>query len=143
MAIAQAPTGPVVDDHVLDNVTGLVKELSGGAARRPTLDDSLDRDLGISSPERVELLLRLEQAFGVRLPDAVMAEAVTPQDLVTAILHAAPAGAEATPTVRETTAPARSVPTSVPTGARSLVDALRWHADRTPDRIHIHLRNDD
>ena len=30
-----------------------------------------------------------------------------------------------------------------PTAARSLVDALRWHAERTPDRVHIYLRNDD
>jgi AMP-binding enzyme len=23
------------------------------------------------------------------------------------------------------------------------VDAVRWHADRTPDRVHLHLRNED
>ena len=139
MTVAQPATGPVVDDQVLDIVAGLVNELTGGAARRPTLDDSLDRDLGISSLERVELLLRLERAFGVRLPDSVMAEAATPKDLVTAILRAAPAAAEATPAVGQTTTPA----TSVPTTARSLVEALRWHADHTPERTHIHLRNDD
>ena len=138
MAVAQPTTGLVVDDQVLDIVAGLVTELAGGAARRPTLDDSLDRDLGISSLERVELLLRLEHAFGVRLPDSVMAEASTPRDLVTAIFHAAPAAAEATPRMRDITAPA----TSVPTTARSLVEALRWHAEHTPERIHIHLRND-
>ena len=143
MAVQQTATGAAVDERVLDIVAGLVNELSGGAARRPALDDSLDRDLGISSLERVELLLRIERAFGVRLPDSVMAEAATPKGLATAILHAAPAAAEATLTVRETTAPATSVPTSIPTGARSLVDALRWQADQTPDRIHIHLRNDD
>ena len=136
-------TGPGVDSQVLDVVASLVGELAGGTAKRPSLDDSLDRDLGISSLERVELLLRLEHAFGVRLPDSVMAEAATPRDLVAALLHAVPAAAESTPTVRETTEPATSVPTSIPTGARSLVDALRWHADRTPERIHIHLRNDD
>ncbi len=108
------------------------------------LHDSLDRDLGISSLERVELLLRLEQAFGVRLPDAVMAEAATPQDLVTAILNAAPGVAEvAPPAVREVPAPTTATPTSVPTGVRSLVEAFRWHAERSPDRIHIHLRNDE
>ena len=108
------------------------------------LHDSLDRDLGISSLERVELLLRLEQAFGVRLPDSVMAEAATPQDLVTAILHAAPRVAEpAQPAVRDVPAPTTATPTSVPTGVRSLVEAFRWHAERSPDRVHIHLRNDE
>jgi acyl-CoA synthetase (AMP-forming)/AMP-acid ligase II/acyl carrier protein len=138
MAVAQSPTGPVVADQVLDIVAGLVSELAGGTARRPTLDDSLDRDLGISSLERVELLLRVERTFGVRLPDSVMAEAATPRGLATAILHAAPASPEATPPVRQATAA-----TLLPTTARSLVEALRAHADHTPDRIYIHLRNDD
>jgi fatty-acyl-CoA synthase len=139
MAVAQPAARPVVDEQVLDIVSGLVSELAGGAARRAALDDSLDRDLGISSLERVELLLRLEQVFGVRLPDAVMAEAATPDDLVTAILHAAPAAVEALPAVRQ----GSTGTTSVPTAARSLVEVLRWHADHTPERIHIHLRNDD
>jgi acyl carrier protein len=134
-----AASGRTVDDQVLAVVAGLVKELSGGAERRPTLDDSLDRDLGISSLERVELLLRLEHAFGVRLPDSVMAEAATPRDLVKAILHAAPPAAPSMPLVHEAAAPAISVPVE----ARSLPEALRWHAERTPERVHIHLRNDD
>ena len=139
MAFAHAAPPPVVDDQVLDVVARLVTEVGGDYARRPTLDDALDRDLGISSLERVELLLRLEQAFGIRLPDSVMAEAATPRDLVTAILHAAPASAEAAPSVRLDTTPA----TSVPTAARSLVDALQWHAEHTPERVHLLLRNDD
>ncbi len=142
MAVAPPVPRPVVEDQVLDVVAGLVSELGGGAGRRPNLDDALDRDLGISSLERVELLLRLEQGFGVRLADSVMAEAATPRDLVTAILEAAPAG-EATPVVRQAAMPATQAPTSIPTEARSLLEALRWHADRSPDRIHIYLRNDD
>ena len=142
MAVAHPATGSVIDDQVLNIIAGLVNELTGGVSRRPTLEDSLDRDLGISSLERVELLLRLEQAFGVRLPDSVMAEAATPQDLVTAILHAAPDATEPAPPARQAAAPAR-VPASIPAGTRSLREALRWHTDRTPDRIHIHLRNDD
>jgi acyl carrier protein len=136
------PAQPItsqVDEQVLDVVAGLVSELTGGAPRRPTLDDSLDRDLGISSLERVELLLRLERAFGVRLADSVMAEASTPRDLVSAVQTAAPAIAEAVPTVRVGATPARSAPAAT----RSLVEALRWHAEHTPDRVHIHLRNDD
>ena len=144
MAAARPATSAAVDEHVLDIVARLVNELSGGSARRPVLQDSLDRDLGISSLERVELLLRLEQAFGVRLPDSVIAEAATPQDLVTAIQHAAPGVAEPTPpAVRQAAAPTAAAPTSVPTAARSLVEALRWHVEHSPDQIHIHLRNDD
>ncbi len=139
MRVGQSAVGSNVDDQVLDIVASLVSELSGGAARRPTLDDSLDRDLGISSLERVELLLRLERALAVRLPDSVMAEAATPRDLVAAILHAAPQTVESAPTMREAAAPA----TSVPTTARSFVDVLRWHTELTPDRNHLYLPNDD
>jgi acyl carrier protein len=142
MAIASPVARPVVESQVLDVVAGLVRELAGGTGKRPNLDDALDRDLGISSLERVELLLRLEQAFGVRPADSVMVEAATPRDLVAAILEAAPAG-EATPVVRQAAIPATQAPTSIPTEARSLLEALRWHTDRSPDRIHIHLRNDD
>jgi fatty-acyl-CoA synthase len=140
MAPVQPAAGPVMNEEVLGIVAGLVSELSGGRSRRPTLDDALDRDLGISSLERVELMLRLEHAFGIRLPESAMAEASTPRDLVAAILHSAPAGvAERTATVLARTEPA----TSAPATARSLVDVLRWHAEYTPDRIHIRLRNDD
>src|SRR5207249_6844061 len=33
--------------------------------------------------------------------------------------------------------------TFTPASARTLVDALRGHADHTPDRVHIYLHNDD
>jgi len=49
---------------------------------------NLDRDLGLGSLERVELLTRLEAAFDVRLPDTLAAEANTPEDLIQAIVRA-------------------------------------------------------
>ncbi|MCU1341132.1 MAG: AMP-dependent synthetase and ligase, partial [Candidatus Acidoferrum typicum] len=41
--------------------------------------------MGLGSLERVELLLRIEQAFGARLDDRVLAEADTVQDLISAL----------------------------------------------------------
>ena len=38
MAVAQPVNGRLVDDQVLDIVAGLVTELGGGSARRPTID---------------------------------------------------------------------------------------------------------
>ena len=106
---------------VLTIVSTLVDELGGRPGHRPVgLDDRLDRDLGIGSLERVELLVRLEQRFGVHLPDAVMAEAVSPRDVVTAIRGAAPATREAPPR----TLPPLGEAALPPVGARSLVDVL-------------------
>jgi uncharacterized membrane protein HdeD (DUF308 family) len=59
-AIRQDPRA--VGRDVLAIVSALVDELGGRSGDRPVgLDDRLDRDLGIGSLERVELLLRLER----------------------------------------------------------------------------------
>src|SRR3970040_2478301 len=80
-----------VEREVLTIVGRLVAELGGLPFRGAVaLDDSLDRDLGLGTLERVELLLRLEQALGVRLPDAVMGSAASPRDLAGAILTTQP-----------------------------------------------------
>ena len=85
------PTSPPVEREVIRIVSELVSELGtmppSGAV---TLDNSLDRDLGIGSLERVELLFRLEQAFRIRLADRVMGEADTVLDLAQAIVAAEP-----------------------------------------------------
>lgn len=71
----------------------MLEELgSHGAVPMLSASSQIDRDLGLGSLERVELLARLETAFGVRLADQVVAEANTPEDLAKA-LAAAP-GAE-------------------------------------------------
>ncbi|MDE2179908.1 MAG: AMP-binding protein [candidate division NC10 bacterium] len=129
-----------VEQRVLTIVEELVAELGGPAFRGPvTPQSALDRDLSIGSLERVELLVRLEEAFGVMLPDAVMAEAETPRDLAEAIQTAAPTKPEF---VRETQPPI-SPGVAAPSDARTLVEVLRWHAEAHPERVHIFLRRDD
>ncbi len=126
--------------RVLDVVDELASELRGsGDGRQARLDDSLERDLGISSLERVELLVRLEDAFGVRLGDSAMVEAETPRDLAAAVAQADPALAD-TPRLNTATHAAATIE---PRAADTVVDALEWHADRTPDRVHIRLREED
>jgi len=75
-----------VRERVLQEIRGLLQELgSEGALPMLHPGSQLDRDLGLGSLERVELLARLESAFGVRIPDRTAAEANTPEDLSTAI----------------------------------------------------------
>jgi 1-acyl-sn-glycerol-3-phosphate acyltransferase len=137
---AVRPDGRTVERAVLEVVSGLVDELGGRTGGRPVeLDDALDRELGIGSLERVELLLRLEHRFGVRLADAVMAGAVSPRDLVTAIRAARPAAVEAAPPPL----PPLGEAAPAPTAARTLTEVLGWHAEASPERVHIFLRDED
>ena len=56
-----------------------------GARAGITLDSSLDRDLGLDSLSRMELLSRLERRFGVTIPEVVMANAETARELLPAL----------------------------------------------------------
>jgi 1-acyl-sn-glycerol-3-phosphate acyltransferase len=129
-----------VEREVLGLVAALVTELGGLRAQtRISLDDSLERDFGLGSLERVELLVRMEHTFGVRLPDAVMAEAASPRDLVAALLAGEMAQAERVPERALPVLPGAAAPVSTAT----LTEALRWHAERNPERINVFLREDD
>ena len=134
-----ATVGGGVEEQVLDVVAELAAELRGGAPTAVARDDSLEADLGISSLERVELLIRLERAFGVRLGDAAMADAATPADLAAAIADAGDTSAERRPERRTASASGSTSATS----ARTVVDALARHAERAPEQVHIHLREEN
>ena len=73
-------------------ITDLVRELhgQGGRALDVSLSSRLDRDLGIDSLGRTELVLRIERVFRVRLPVGVMGEADTVADILSALEQAAP-----------------------------------------------------
>ncbi|HET8647006.1 MAG TPA: phosphopantetheine-binding protein, partial [Vicinamibacteria bacterium] len=73
---------------VLEVVRALAAEAVGErAARAVHPEASLDRDVGLGSLERVELLLRLEDAFARRLPESCVA-LDTPRDLAQAVAAA-------------------------------------------------------
>lgn len=139
--LAERTARDSIERRVLEIVDELVAELSGPALHRSvTPHDSLDRDLGIDSLERVELLLRLEKAFGVRLPDAAMASADNPRDLAEMIRAASPQTIEHAPEISSSIGSGVAAPAEE---ARTLVEVLQWHLQAHPDRIHIFLRQED
>jgi acyl carrier protein len=127
---------------VIAIVQQLVRELRGqrGAPVEVTPSSRLDRDLGIDSLGRTELVQRLERAFGVRMSTEVIGEAETVRDLMKALGQGS-AAAKLAPVV----APVRSdAPvTGTPSEARTLVEAIEWHVARHPDRTHVTLFHDD
>lgn len=99
----------------------------------------IERDLGIDSLGRAELILRIERAFRVRLPAQTIGEAETVQDLLSALQHAGP------PRGRVTGAAAILALPSVPPAreARTLIEVLEWHAARHSDRLHLTVLQDE
>src|SRR6266478_3859649 len=113
-----------VRERVLDVIRGLLDEL-GSQGALPMLNPAsqLDRDLGLGSLERVELLARLETAFRIRLPDRVASEANTPEDLSRALLSAPGTNAGVF-------------------SAETLIDVLRYRAAHDAERTHLLITED-
>jgi 1-acyl-sn-glycerol-3-phosphate acyltransferase len=103
-------------------------------------ESSLDHDLGFDSLSRVELMVRLEQTFGVALPEHVMAMAETPRDLLAA-LREGRAGAAAAAVHRREERGLEAVE-AVPERAETLVEVLEWHVERHGQRPHVNLLDD-
>ena len=103
-----------------------------------TLDSSLDRDLGLDSLARMELLARLENIFAIRLPEQVLATAETPRDLLLQLdrQEIPPAVRQKKPVAPESR---KAEDVQIPREAFTLVEVLEHHAALHPDRIHILL----
>ncbi len=137
-------------DRVLEVIRGLLAEL-GSQGVLPMLSSVslLDRDLGLGSLERVELLARLETEFGVRLPDRVAAEANTPDDLARAIIDAP--GVDSTedegPSALRSSVTAQKLHHDAPHAgvfsAETLLDVLRYRAKHDAERAHLLITEED
>ena len=120
--------------RLLRVVGTLVEETHPGRRNTVALDSRLERDLGLDSLARVELLLRLGREFGATLPEAALSEAETARDLLRFLGHVLPAagmqaGAELP----------HGALIGAPEAARTLVEVLEWHAGRNPGRTHVLL----
>ena len=128
---------------VLDIIRGLSIELHPHtkAGLQVTPDSSLDGDLGLDSLSRVELLVRLERALGLTLPDHVLASADTPHDLIRAIVRD---GGSAWKPLSDTEACAiaQGEVGSRPDDAKTLIEMLEWRVNAHPGRTHIYFYGD-
>jgi len=136
--------------RVLLVVRGLLEELgSHGALETLSTTSNLDRDLGLGSLERVELLTRLEVAFDVRLPDTLAAEANTPEELIEAIQKApgAAVGNQEEISALRSTAAAQKMreqtAESIAEEAETLVEVIRYRGVHDANRTHLFIMEDD
>ena len=135
------PTPTAVDPkRVLAVVAEVAREARPRFDAYVALDSSLERDLGLDSLARVELVLRLERAFGASLPEQALASSETPRDLLRFVLASvghAPQGADRTVASLVQSEGVRS-----PTEAKTLAEALEYHVEHQPDRLAVHLHDE-
>jgi acyl carrier protein len=105
-----------------------------------TLDSSFERDLGLDSLGRMELMQRLERAFDVHLPAQLLVSAETLRDVLRGIEGAA--GRTVQFPEQYVAAPLDMPMVTTPVQAQTLIEVLEWHAQRQAQRPHIHLYGD-
>ncbi len=130
--------------QLLTLVNQLVKEVHPSTYQHLdiSIDSSFDRELGLDSLTRVELLSRVEKKFSVSLPERVLATVETARDLLRAIQAAGPVA-----TIESKAGPAAlqtgEKGLAAPTAAATLVQVLQHHAEKHPERTHIRLYSDE
>lgn len=144
MVTAALPdTAPTVREdsgerRVMDAVRSLALELSGErAASAVSRTASLERDVGLGSLERVELLARLETIFQRELDDRFLL-LDTPREMARALADAPVRAGGVAPAILPP-APASAVSLQ---DVGTLVEALQRRAAAEPDRAHVLLRLD-
>jgi acyl carrier protein len=124
-------------NRLLAVVAAVAREARPSAEAHVALDSSLERDLGLDSLARVELVLRLEREFGASLPEQALASSETPRDLLRFLLAAAGHAPQAADRSVASLVQAEGV--RPPAEARTLTEALEYHVERQPDRLAVHL----
>ena len=124
-------------DTLLDVVEQLVRDTRQGRTVRAALDSSLERDLGLDSLARVELVLRVERACSVSLPERALYTAETPRDLLR-LIHGSQ-GVRSLEPEKGIRSLVQAEPGALACAAETLLDALDWHVERHPDRLQVHL----
>lgn len=122
-------------ESLLALVDELVREVRQGGRVTVRLDSSLERDLGLDSLSRVELLARIEQRFGVALPAELIDSAETPRALLRALASSEKAVHSAQSTDRVVLP--GGLQEAAPLHADTLVELLDWHVTRHPERTHV------
>lgn len=135
------------EQDVLDIVRRMLSELQPPDAQPidVKLDSRLDQDVGLDSLGRVELLNRLEQAFGVRLSLTDFQNAWTVHDLFNALGRAKPSlgGSAQGQELRQPAARGPDRFELPPSELPTLLDALQWHLREHPHREQITLIEDE
>ena len=137
---------PVTATETASNLLEIIEELAAEIhseninSAKPSLDSSLDHDLGFDSLAQMELLARIEKSFTISLSEKTLATVDTVRDLLRAVMTSGVR--KHVEIVREISAIKLDEVEDAPLHAENLVEVLEWHVKNHPNRPHISLYND-
>ena len=126
-------------ERLLEVVAAVAKEARPHVEPHVTLDSSLEKELGLDSLAKVELVLRLEQEFGASLPEQALATSETPRDLLRFLLASAGHAREAADRTVASLVQTEGMRAPSEAQARTLTEALEYHVERQPDRLTVFM----
>ena len=137
-AVVTKVSSPIDTGKLLVVVATVTREARPhGALPEITLDSSLEKDLGLDSLARVELVLRLEREFSTSLPEQALATSETPRDLLRFLLASAGHAPRAADVSVASLVQSGSM--RPPVQAQTLTEALEYHVERQPDRLTVFM----
>jgi acyl carrier protein len=104
------------------------------------LDSRFEKDLGLDSLTRIELIARVERVFELALPEHSFAEVETARDLLRTIQGAGRPSATLTDSAIKAVSLGQAE--AAPNEAKTLLEVLDWHVEQHPDRPHIQIYQD-
>lgn len=151
-----------IEAQVFNIVRQLLAELGSFHAIEAVRGSAhLERDLGLGSLERVELFLRLDRAFGSHLPERIVAESDTLDDVIASLaaaigapgVNSAPGVPSVSDAPSESAPPPTRTPQLAPTSGESTApppaaaetwpEVLRYRATHDAARPHLILWDDE
>lgn len=130
-----------IEDTLTNLLRDFLQEMGASRAiKRVSMTADFESDLGIDSLGRIEFFHRVEETLDSKLPQDVFAKAQTLKDLQRYLTL--PKSRETHPIIKEKRKEPGKEEIEAPLGD-TLVDSLRSHVEKDPERIHIYLQSED
>ena len=130
-----------IEQELIAITQQLLSESGQPYKRDIQLDASLSRHVGMDSLTRAELFQRIEKKFKVTIPDRLLADADTLNDVVHYFRETK---LTSTITVRQAVVSSHGKRSHVdPKRLQSLVDVLLTYGEKSPSKTHVYFQNED
>lgn len=130
-----------IEHELIIIATQLLAETGEPHKKEIKLDDSLQRHLGLDSLGRAELFSRIEKKFSLAMPDRLLIEVDTLNDIINYMSEARPITKKIH---SQTVVHMQDAQVQVdPSKAKTLIEVLLLYAKQVPNKPHIYFQHED